>query len=206
VTLACAACATVILVVYLVRRPERTQSIKVWLLLGIGVFPLGVALPGNIEGFEATKQRTFCGSCHVMGPYQADVENAASASLSSRHSRNKLFGEHSCYTCHADYGMYGTVATKLGGMGHVWRYATEYRNVSLEEARKTIHLRRPYPNENCMQCHSTENAGWTKRGDHKASLDDVRSGKVSCASNGCHGYAHPFSKPPPAASSSGVVP
>jgi cytochrome c-type protein NapC len=141
-----------------------------------------------------------------MGPYTSDVADRASTGLAARHSRNHLFGDQSCYTCHADYGMYGTIATKMGGLGHVWRYATEYRNVSLEEARKTIHIRRPFPNDNCMQCHSTENPAWSKRVDHKASLDDVRTGKVSCASAGCHGYAHPWSKPeaaPSASSSAG---
>jgi len=31
--------------------------------------------------------------------------------------------------------------------------------------------------------------------DHKSTLDDVRSGRLSCASGGCHGFAHPFWKP-----------
>ena len=33
--------------------------------------------------------------------------------------------------------MYGTITTKIGGLHHVWAYVTEYRNVSLEDA-KTI--------------------------------------------------------------------
>jgi cytochrome c-type protein NapC len=157
--------------------------------------PITVALVGNVEGFEATKKRTFCGSCHVMREHETDSENGASLSLASRHARNKLFGDENCYSCHADYGMYGTVVTKLGGMRHVWLYLTEYRSTPLEEAKKTIHLVRPYPNDNCMQCHSTKLELWQKDKDHKASLGDVRSGHVSCASGGCHGFAHPFTKP-----------
>jgi hypothetical protein len=97
--------------------------------------------------------------------------------------------------CHADYGMFGTVLTKLGGMRHVWLYVTEYRNVPLEEAKKTIHLVKPYRNSNCMQCHSTELPIWQRVPDHKSSMQEVRQQKVSCASAGCHGYAHPFTKP-----------
>jgi hypothetical protein len=80
-------------------------------------------------------------------------------------------------------------------MRHVWLYVTQYRNTPLEEAKKTIHLVKPYPNQNCMQCHSTQLAIWLRSPDHKSALEDVRSGRVSCASGGCHGFAHPFTKP-----------
>ena len=195
-TLTCAVLATGFLVAYLVRRPPLDGRTKLWLLMGLGVFPIGVAAAGNIEGFHATKQRNFCGSCHVMTPYQSDSGDPKSLSLASRHGRNKLFGEENCYTCHADYGMFGTVTTKIGGMKHVWMYFTEFRNTSLEEAKKTIHLYKPYPNDNCMQCHSTDLALWQGHPDHKAALQDVRDGRMSCASAGCHGYAHPWTKPP----------
>jgi nitrate/TMAO reductase-like tetraheme cytochrome c subunit len=193
--LTCAVITTVILVVYLVKRPPLAGATKVWLLLGLGVFPLGVATAGNIQGFEATKERKFCGSCHVMIPHARDSDDPASPSLASRHAKNHLFGDQNCYVCHADYGMFGTVLTKLGGMRHVWLYVTEYRNVPLEEAKKTIHLVKPYRNSNCMQCHSTELPIWQHVPDHMSSMQEVRQQKVSCASAGCHGYAHPFTKP-----------
>jgi nitrate/TMAO reductase-like tetraheme cytochrome c subunit len=208
--LTCAAIAGVILLVYLVRQPHLGAATKVWLLLGLGVFPIGAAAAGNVQGFEATKERKFCGSCHVMIPHALDSDDAKSLTLASRHARNRLFGETNCYSCHADYGMFGTILTKLGGMRHVWLYVTEYRNTPLEEAKKTIHLVKPYPNDNCMQCHSTELPVWQRVPDHKSSLLDVRQQRVSCASAGCHGYAHPFTKPaqtaPEAASAPRDVP
>jgi NapC/NirT cytochrome c family, N-terminal region len=196
VALACAAIAAAILVVYLARRPPLTGHTKVWLLLGLGVFPIGAALAGNVQGYQTTEKRTFCASCHVMAPETGDSDNPDGTSLSSRHGRNALFGSENCYVCHADYGMYGTVLTKIGGMKHVWMYYTQYRNVSAEEAKNTIRLYEPYPNTNCMQCHSTTLALWNAVPDHKAALDAVRAGSVSCASVGCHGYAHPNSRPP----------
>jgi nitrate/TMAO reductase-like tetraheme cytochrome c subunit len=201
VAFACAFFATVILAYYLVRRPPLTAAVKVWLLMGLGVFPIGVAFSGNVQGFEATKQRTFCGSCHVMTAYQFDSDDPTSTSLASRHGRNKLFGDENCYVCHADYGMFGTVATKLGGLGHVQKYYLGgYRAMTLEEARAKIHINRPYPNDNCMQCHSTNGKVWLEVNDHRGSLQAVRDGRMSCASSGCHGYAHPFSKAAPSAS------
>jgi cytochrome c-type protein NapC len=82
-------------------------------------------------------------------------------------------------------------------MQHVYHYLMTYRNKTLEETLPELHLYKPFPNGNCMQCHSTTNRIWLNIDDHAAALDDVRSGKVSCASAGCHGQAHPFSKPTP---------
>jgi cytochrome c-type protein NapC len=192
--LTCAGCATLTLVLYLIRRPPLTAASKLWLLVGLGVFPIGAAASGNIAGFERTKERTFCTSCHVMTPHGDDAQDPASGSLAARHSRNKLFGDESCYTCHADYGMFGTLTTKMGGMRHVWLYYTEFKDMPIDEAKRTIHIRKPYPNNNCMQCHSTTDTLFLKTKDHASSLEDIRSGIVSCASAGCHGYAHPFTK------------
>lgn len=195
VALVCAGLSAAILVAYLVLRPKLGHATKVWLTLGLGVFPIGVAAAGNVEGYEATKERAFCGSCHVMGLHAADSDDAASGSLASRHARNQLFGNENCYACHADYGMFGTITTKIGGMRHVWLYYTEYHDVPIEEAKRTIHLRKPYPNGNCMHCHSTRLDLWKRVPDHASSLEEVRAGRVSCASAGCHGLAHPFFVP-----------
>ena len=110
-----------------------------------------------------------------------------------------MFGSENCYACHADYGMFGTVVTKLGGMRHVWYAMTEYRNATLDDAKRTIKLSAPEKmNDNCMRCHSTEDTLWLKVPDHWSALEDVRTGRVSCASAGCHGLAHPFFVPPQA--------
>ena len=71
--------------------------------------------------------------------------------------------------------------------------------VDVDEAKKTIHLREPAKmNGNCMECHSTDDTLWRKVPDHQASLDDTRAGRLSCASEGCHGIAHPFFRDPAA--------
>jgi nitrate/TMAO reductase-like tetraheme cytochrome c subunit len=193
--LACCGLSAIILAVYVARRPPLVRATKIWLLLGLGVLPIGAAAAGNVQGFEATKSREFCGSCHVMAPHRADSDDPASHSLASRHARNPMFGDENCYACHADYGMFGTIVTKAGGMRHVWRYYTQYRDTPIEEAKQTIKLRAPYPNGNCMQCHSTRDDIWLKVPDHAGSLDEVRASRVSCASAGCHGLAHPFFRP-----------
>jgi nitrate/TMAO reductase-like tetraheme cytochrome c subunit len=184
-----------ILLWFLWRRPELTGAVKIALFFGIGVFPIAAAGSGNIAGFEHTKHRRFCGSCHVMGPYRADAENPLSHSLASAHARNEEFGANNCYECHKDYGAFSTVMTKIGGMRHVYEYYTHYYKLDVKSALTEIKLYKPFANANCIRCHSTEGRLWLQLGDHRSSLAEVRSGRVSCVSSGCHGPSHPFSKP-----------
>ena len=187
-------CAAVILLTYLVRRPVLSGHTKLWLLLGLGVLPIFAAGSANLAGFKATQSRNFCGSCHVMTPHAEDSENPASTSLAAVHARNEVFGHDNCYTCHKDYGMYGYALTKIGGMRHVYMYLTEYHSMPLEQSRHDIRIMKPMPNSNCMGCHTTQAPRWNAIGDHASSLAQVQSGQVSCASAGCHGYAHPVTK------------
>jgi NapC/NirT cytochrome c family, N-terminal region len=194
-TLGSAAIAAAILVYYLVRRPQLTTGVKLLLLMALGVFPIAAAGSGNVVGFEASTERHFCGGCHVMKPYQEDSENPRSTSLAAMHARNDEFGGRNCYTCHADYGMYGTLVTKLAGLGHVYEYYGHgYHKMSLAEARAKIHIKKSFPNSTCMHCHSLRLPGWADEPEHQAIVESLERGEVSCASEGCHGPAHPFSK------------
>ena len=187
--------SALLLLWYLFKKPALTRMTKVLLLFGIGILPIATATNGNVAGYHATKTTKFCASsCHVMVPYGEDSWNDDSTSLAARHARNDAFGKENCYACHADYGMFGTVTTKIGGMRHVYEYLTHYHSMPIEESLVKIELRKPFRNEACTRCHSTQNQLWNQIGDHASSRDDVRAGKVSCASEGCHGFAHPFSK------------
>jgi cytochrome c-type protein NapC len=188
-SLAFALIAATLVVFYLVRKPRLVAATKILLALGLGVFPILAAGSGNVAGFDATTKRSFCNGCHVMEPWIEDAANPASTSLASLHSRNQEFGPKSCYACHADYGMFGTVATKINGLKHVAAYITEYRDVPIAQAIEEIRLYKPYPNTNCTHCHSTKLPGFDEVPDHKALVDPDQ---VSCASIGCHGPAHPF--------------
>ena len=190
----CAVLSTVLLIWFFIRRPQLNRATKIVLLFGIGILPIATAGTGNVSGYYATKETQFCGGCHVMTPYADDSTDRASTSLAARHARNEAFGHENCYACHADYGMFGTVTTKIGGMRHVYEYLVNYRNYSHEDFQAEINIRNPFRNASCIRCHSTQNPLFNKIGDHVSTQDDIRSGKVSCASEGCHGPAHPFSK------------
>jgi cytochrome c-type protein NapC len=192
--------AAVILLMHLVRRSENSlrsgTHTRLLLLFGLGIFPIGTAGMANVAGFEATQSREFCGSCHVMTPHAEDSADRESTSLAAIHARNQSFGRDNCYACHKDYGMYGYVLTKAGGMRHVYLYLTEFRKMPLEQSKHAIRIRAPVPNANCMYCHTTTAPRWLSVGDHASSLEAVRKGTVGCASPGCHGYAHPTTKAP----------
>jgi nitrate/TMAO reductase-like tetraheme cytochrome c subunit len=195
VALGAAFAAAAILITHLSKKPALTVKVKLWLLLGLGVFPVIAAGSSTVAGMEATTERKFCGACHVMGAHFEDSGQPESQSLAARHSRNPFFGERSCYVCHADYGMYGYAMTKAGGMRHVYEYFLGgYGQMTLEEAKAAIHLLKPYDNLNCRQCHTTSLHNWQRVPDHASLEEELLKNEVSCASAGCHGYAHPFTK------------
>ncbi len=177
--------SVVILLWYLARRPPLGRMTKVLLLFGLGIMPLGVALTGNIAGFEYTLNRKFCGSCHVMLPYTMDAEDPNSNSLAAIHSRNKSFGEESCYTCHADYQLFGAMTTKVNGLKHLFYYITEYANTGpYGEGGKPIHMYKQFQNTMCTRCHSTTAPNWLKNENHAGAIEDIRKGDVKCID--CH--------------------
>ncbi len=184
-----------ILIHYAIRRPPLTPETKLRLALGLGLLPLFAAGSSTQAGLAGTTEREFCGSCHVMDLHVADANDLSSDSLAARHSRNPFFGDRNCYVCHADYGMLGYPVTKINGMKHVYSYYLGgFRSLTMDEALPRLHLFKPYENLNCMQCHSGAGKLWREIPEHLALKPELEQNLVSCASVGCHGYAHPFSK------------
>jgi cytochrome c-type protein NapC len=183
--LLCAAIGILILGWYLVRRPPLGRTTKVLLLFGLGVMPIGVALTGNIAGFEYTLKRKFCASCHVMLPYTEDAADPTSNSLAAIHSRNHSFGDESCYTCHADYKIFGAMTTKMNGLKHLYYYLTQYASTGpYGEGGPKIHMYKPFQNGMCTRCHSTTAPNWLKNEEHQGVVEDLRKGDVKCLD--CH--------------------
>jgi nitrate/TMAO reductase-like tetraheme cytochrome c subunit len=193
-TLGVSAVAAGILIVYWVKQPRLDLKWRLLLFLAIALLPTVAAGTSTTEALNVTSERQFCGSCHVMEAHYNDAIDPASMSLAARHTRNEAFGEHSCYQCHAEYGMLGYPLTKLNGLRHVWHYYFgEYGSMTLEEALPKLHTYKPYPNGNCTHCHTGSGKLWLAVPDHRAVDAHVRAGTVSCASIGCHGAPHPDS-------------
>lgn len=197
VAIACAIIAGGLLVQFLLARPALTPGVRLQLLLGLAVFPFLAAVASTGSGLQRTTEREFCGSCHVMETHLSDLMDPRSLGLAARHARSPIIGPTACYTCHADYSMLGYPLTKLTGMSHVYNYYLGgYRSWSLERFHAEVRTAKPYPNANCRQCHSGTLASFTNVKEHLSLAEELEQNRVSCASAGCHGVAHPFNKTP----------
>jgi cytochrome c-type protein NapC len=180
------AIAAALIVGYLWHSPALTGPVKLRMFFALGVFPTSAALFGNASNLETTKTVQFCGSCHVMDSYVADVRDPSSKSLASMHGRLETFREDACYACHADYGMYGGVTTKINGMHHVVAF---YGEDWSEPGHRAPALYEPYDTQRCTSCHDPLRVGAPL--EHRVHEDKLRAREISCAANGCHGPPHP---------------
>ncbi|HXJ33780.1 MAG TPA: NapC/NirT family cytochrome c [Candidatus Eisenbacteria bacterium] len=164
--------------VAVVRIPESTS--RHWLLLfGVAVFPGLALLLGAGRAMDASKQPSFCGSCHVMGPWIEDLRNPDSKTLAAIHYQNRFILDDQCYTCHTDYGFAGPLRAKLGGMLHMLHY--EFGTYA-----SPIELYQPYRFNNCLHCHA-ESKRYLDA--HTDAAEAIADGSMTCLD--CHAPVHP---------------
>jgi nitrate/TMAO reductase-like tetraheme cytochrome c subunit len=163
-------------------RAGLTPAIKELLILPLVVLPPAIVFFGYSHGIESSKSIASCGSCHVMKPYLADLQDPASDTLAAIHYKNRYISEHHCYTCHTDYGMFGTLQAKMAGLGHVTRNLTGAYTLPLK-------ISHPYPNLRCLACHGSSQKFLKSEGHPKEDLPKLVSGENACLD--CHGPAHP---------------
>ena len=164
------------------KRTGLTPGVKELLILPLVVLPVVIVFFGYSHGIERSKSIESCGSCHVMEPYLADLKDPASESLAATHFKNRYIQEHHCYTCHTNYGMFGTLQAKMDGLGHVTRHATGSYALPLK-------INEPYPNGRCLGCHGASQKFLKSEGHPAEDMPKLVSGETSCID--CHGPAHP---------------
>jgi len=164
------------------RRTGESPASKQLLFVAIAVLPVGVVFFSYFHGLEASKKVGACGACHVMTPFVNDLRNPKSDTLAAVHFKNRYIQENHCYTCHSDYGMFGTVHAKWEGLGHIYRYTTGRYTMP-------IRINNPYSNLRCLNCHGTSQKFLDPAKHPKEDLPAMFSGKTSCID--CHGPAHP---------------
>lgn len=160
-------------------------------LLGI---PLVMWMTGSFASFEGAKDVSFCESCHTaMDPFVFDMKDPKSTTLAALHYKNRFIQESQCYTCHADYGVFGLVKAKFGGLWHLYYWETDSPMARGEEQ---ITLYGPYPNTWCLHCHAGSQR-FLKAGDgihtsvaHDLLHVDPKTGAPDASCLDCHGPAH----------------
>jgi nitrate/TMAO reductase-like tetraheme cytochrome c subunit len=183
-TLAVANLVLLVVIWRMVRRTGITAASKALLFGAILVIPVVVVFLATAHGMQESMTVEACGSCHVMEGHVADLRNPGSDSLAAVHFKNRYIQTNQCYTCHSDYGMFGTASAKLEGLGHV------YHNLAGDYP-QPIKIRRPYSNLRCLSCHGGAQNFLAKH--EKDQIPSLLSGKDSCLD--CHGPAHNVEAP-----------
>jgi len=116
-----------------------------------------------------------------MDPFVDDMRDTDSDLLAAVHYKNRLIQKEHCYTCHTDYGIFGTMEAKLAGLGHIYMDST-----GRWEAPITIS--KPYQFRICLNCHAGA-LRFENEEDHEDAIEEVVAGETECTD--CHEMAHP---------------
>lgn len=154
---------------------------KLLALMGLAAAPAATVGVANYHVFEGVKRTDSCMQCHVMHPMGTDLVDPESDTLAARHFRNRWIQRDHCHACHADYGLAGTIQSKMDGFRHLARYTTGTYT-------EPIVSRRIYRNANCLDCHAGT-PRFERVPSHTALRERLKGDTVTCTS--CHGPAHP---------------
>ena len=172
----------IILAWWSISRTGMTTASKQLVFVAIVPLPLALVFFAYSYGLEASKSVEACGACHVMTPYVNDMRDPKSETLAALHFKNRYIQENHCYTCHTDYGMYGTIKAKWDGLGHTLRYTARAYTLPPK-------ISHPYSNLHCLGCHRASAKFLNPEKHSKEDMPALLSGKTSCLD--CHAPAHP---------------
>lgn len=157
---------------------------KALLVTAIVVVPAFALSTGMLLVFERAERVEFCGSCHLtMKAYVDDMKNPGSEGMAAIHYKNQYIHSNQCYECHTSYGLFGTVEAKISGTIDTYRYYTRTYKLPIK-------MRHPYPNGDCLKCHS-QSVKWLSHEEHTGASvkEGIFSSQISCMD--CHGAEHP---------------
>jgi nitrate/TMAO reductase-like tetraheme cytochrome c subunit len=178
-----AAAAIGLILFTLAARRGRLSEIqaRAMLFVGICVLPLPVMMMSTAVGLEQAKDIDFCRSCHAMRPFVEDMRSGQSPRLAAVHFKQRYIQQDHCYVCHTDYGLFGTVEAKVGGMAHIWREVTG-------SYRLPIVMKRGYRFTICLNCHG-QSQKFLEQREHAGIVDMTVRGQSTCTE--CHDLSHP---------------
>ena len=185
-TITCVLILAGILLSLLLFRGRQTEGNALWLhLLALGILPMFLLPIGNFTVLEYAKEERNCSSCHlVLQAYVDDMRNTKSESLAALHFQDRFSPDTSCYSCHTNYGVHGSVEGKIAGLGHAFRYLTHQYQLPLK-------ISKPFPNTLCLKCHHGAKRFMAQKehldGLNKVSTDLI-NGNTRCTE--CHKPAH----------------
>jgi cytochrome c-type protein NapC len=174
----------------LVARPGITavRGGKILAFVVLFFLPILCGAMGISEEMDRSKTTAFCLSCHTMDDYGKSLYIDDGNHIPAAHFQNhRVPPNEACYTCHADYAMFGTLKVKLHGLRHVYVYY-----LGTPPAPQNIKLYEPFNNRECLHCHLGARSfeeGAVHTAD-PATLPAIKANKLSCMSSGCHDVVH----------------
>jgi hypothetical protein len=154
--------------------------------LGAAAVLLPIAAYGLASLFmlEDSKQVTFCGSCHLMQPIVASLENDGSSLAGIHYQRGLIPHDQACYVCHSGYGIWGTVDAKMAGLMHLVRTATGWYTLPLT-------LNGPFDIDSCLSCHAYAQSFRAVEAHRDPDLQQQLLTRAISCTGACHPAAHP---------------
>lgn len=176
---------TIVLALVFLIRPSVTAGIggKIIAFVGLGLLPALCIIAGMNTHMQRTETTQFCTSCHAMERYGRSLYIDDPNFIPAQHFQNhRVPADMACYSCHADYTIYGPFNDKLRGLTRVWKqYVTSPPN--------PITIPGGFQNAQCLRCHSGSRK-FEESPTHSAMMDTLKSGQLSCVSAGCHDSIH----------------
>ncbi|MGC2066516.1 MAG: NapC/NirT family cytochrome c, partial [Candidatus Acidiferrales bacterium] len=121
--LICQIVLSIILASVFLIRPTLTHaaSWKILAFIGLCVLPALCIVGGMNTHIQRSEQTRFCVSCHVMVPYGQSLYVDDPSHLPAQHFQNhRVPANMACYSCHADYSIYGPMKDKLQGLKRIY--------------------------------------------------------------------------------------
>ena len=178
---------SIVLAAIFLIRPSLTHAVSWKILAFIGLFVLpAMCIRGGINTHMQRSERTqFCISCHVMIPYGQSLYIDDPSHIPAQHFQNhRVPAAMACYSCHADYGIYGPLKDKLNGLTRIYK-----QYVSTPPDPAAIRIPGGFKNAQCLHCHLGARS-FEENPVHSAMMDQLKSEQMSCLTSGCHDTTH----------------
>jgi len=185
--LICQIVLSIVLASVFLIRPSLTHAVgwKVLAFIGLFLLPAMCIVGGMNTHIQRSEQTRFCISCHVMIPYGQSLYVEDPTHIPAQHFQNhRVPVGTACYSCHADYTIYGPLKDKLQGLKRIY---TQYVSTPPDPA--AIRIAGGFKNAQCLHCHLGAR-NFEENAVHAALLDSLKSEQTSCLTSGCHDTAH----------------
>ena len=183
--LICQIALSVVLAAVFLIRPSLTSAAgwKIVAFIGLCVLPALCIVGGMNTHVQRSEQTRFCISCHVMIPYGQSLYVDDPTHIPAQHFQNhRVPVDMACYSCHADYSIYGPLKDKMQGLTRIYlQYVSTPPN--------PITIPGGFQNAQCLHCHLGAR-DFEENPVHAAMMDSLKSNQTSCLTSGCHDTAH----------------